>query len=695
MLPSNITDFLVWSSLLLYCGLVAYWLAARNFGFPRKTLARSILFAGTCYVISAFAYLFVLSPHFSIETLHVDQAEIDYSKPFAVTFDRPVNKRELKYRMSAGLKGTWKFEKVSRFDIFKRRLVFYQESSLYPDDYTMFSMEYASLLGIRNDVHSVDVVDGITRRQYPRFTFSDEINNHQNIDPETTIPVYIDNFDRHSYEVSLVSVNEGDEPLRFNPQRNGNEYRFTHENDFLNGTQYYYNLVVTPVSRDLKSGAVMKQGIPMTYSSLKFKTALQPSVKAFIPNGDNVLVNEPIRIFFDRIMNRDSVKNGVKIEPAVEFTVDWNSDSTIVALLPTKPLMSGTKYTISLSKEIKTKYGAKLVQGTTRPTSGNPVVLAKNTSRDAFDASYTYEFKTAEDRAISRVTPAAGSMDVDINSSFSVEYSQSVDHTLVEKSFSIEPSIAGHTAWIGNVFMFIPDKPLDYAQEYKLAVYNYDQEQSSQTATVHYSVFTKNKVVLLNVPITNQFAQYACNVTAASIALTYKGINLSPQAIYDMLPKSDIGKRNGNHWGNPALGYVGDIASPDGQGYGVHWQPIQKILEQYRPAETKTAWNVTEMLREVDNGNVSVIWWQNGDANPEELSWESEDENGNPITVEAVKGMHSEVVVGYVGTPENPYQIILSDPWAGRWENKYHYVNIARFSYLWSTSFDNTAIVVR
>jgi uncharacterized protein YvpB len=219
----------------------------------------------------------------------------------------------------------------------------------------------------------------------------------------------------------------------------------------------------------------------------------------------------------------------------------------------------------------------------------------------------------------------------------------------------------------------------------------------SPTPTPDYTPKRTGDEVLLNVPIINQEEEYACNVTAAEIVLKYRGVNVTAWDVYNGIPKQTVEKKNG-FWGNPNIGYVGNIYGEFGGdysiGYGVHWDPIQKYLSQYRAAEVKHHWNLTEMLQEVDKGNPSIVWWQNGVIVPDPMSWKSYDENGNVVDIYTVTAMHSAVVVGYKGTPEAPTEIIVSDPWADRWDMKYARYNLKDFNYLWSF-FSQLAIVVR
>jgi uncharacterized protein YvpB len=91
------------------------------------------------------------------------------------------------------------------------------------------------------------------------------------------------------------------------------------------------------------------------------------------------------------------------------------------------------------------------------------------------------------------------------------------------------------------------------------------------------------------------------------------------------------------------------------------------------------------LLNEVKNGNPVIIWAHNGYsyAGPE-YHWTTP--SGKDIR--AITGMHSYVVVGFVGSIDNPRQIIVNDSNRGRWTISKDY-----FMGLWSI-FNYTGIVV-
>ena len=147
------------------------------------------------------------------------------------------------------------------------------------------------------------------------------------------------------------------------------------------------------------------------------------------------------------------------------------------------------------------------------------------------------------------------------------------------------------------------------------------------------------------------------------MALAYRGVILSENAI-----QSAVGTGT-----DPNANWV--------PGYGVHIDPIANYISKYRNVSVKHNWNVTDMLKEVTNGNPVMIWEYNRYSQPYGSFTFS---NG----VTGYTGMHSEIVRGYIGDINNPTHILTNDPWRGRLT-----YDIATFNSVWSY-LNNTALVV-
>ena len=190
---------------------------------------------------------------------------------------------------------------------------------------------------------------------------------------------------------------------------------------------------------------------------------------------------------------------------------------------------------------------------------------------------------------------------------------------------------------------------------------------------------------LLNVPLFMQEKRFACNLEAARMVLSYRGIEKRTVELYEEIVKDPTPfDKERNIFGDPNLGYVGDIEGIE-KGYGVHWQPISDLIAKYRPNEVKTGWDLASLLQEITNGNPVLIWAHNDFAETgKDITWTTPEGK----TINAVTGMHTYVVVGYNNNIEAPTEIVLHDSYKGRWT-----ITTSKFLDLWSV-FNNTAIVV-
>ena len=121
------------------------------------------------------------------------------------------------------------------------------------------------------------------------------------------------------------------------------------------------------------------------------------------------------------------------------------------------------------------------------------------------------------------------------------------------------------------------------------------------------------------------------------MVLGYKGISSSESSI-----KSSVGIGQ-----NPDSDWVEE--------YGVHWGPISSYISSRGVSNSiKRGWNLTAALEEVKKGHPTLLYMYNGYTQPK-----------GAFTLDGgyteYKGMHPEILVGYVGTPSNPVQIKVQD----------------------------------
>ena len=378
-------------------------------------------------------------------------------------------------------------------------------------------------------------------------------------------------------------------------------------------------------------------------TQLTFKTAPAPGIKNFNRESEYLSNSEPLVINFEVALNEDTLKDRVKISPQVEGNISLSSDKKQLIFTPKSSFAKNTQYTVTILNGLENVLGGYI------------------------EKDITLSFKTPGYVGLLYASPRNWSTNVSLTTSYiSLTFNQPVDHTSVQERFSISPKINGSFSWSGNTMYYKFANTLPYSTKYTVsiakgvkAIYGIDS-----TSTISTSFTTKHQTFLLNVPYYGQQESFTCNIAAARMVLGYKGIYISEGTI-----KSGVGIGQ-----NPDADWVDK--------YGVHWGPISSYISSKGVSNSiKRGWNLTSALLEVKSGHPVLVYVYNGRTLPK-----------GAFTLDGgytgYKGMHSEVIVGYIGTPQSPTTVITNDPWLGK-----RYQSVSSFKYYWSY-LGNTGIVI-
>ncbi len=174
----------------------------------------------------------------------------------------------------------------------------------------------------------------------------------------------------------------------------------------------------------------------------------------------------------------------------------------------------------------------------------------------------------------------------------------------------------------------------------------------------------------------------SCEIASLKMALSAFHINVSESEIISKL-HFDPTKRSKGVWGDPFTGFVGDIDGVMGvSGYGVYWDPIAEVANEYTRAEVKRFNKPSDLAFEIGAGRPVISWGFNGHG--EKITWTTP--QGKQIN--ATNGEHARVVAGFAGPPDAPTHFIVYDPIYGKllWSAEEVFNNWA--------PFDNMGIVV-
>jgi len=115
---------------------------------------------------------------------------------------------------------------------------------------------------------------------------------------------------------------------------------------------------------------------------------------------------------------------------------------------------------------------------------------------------------------------------------------------------------------------------------------------------------------LIDVPIVCQLPELknGCEVTSLTMILRWAGINIDKMTLAEEVAKdpTPYSKVNGVvHWGNPNVGFVGDITG-NNIGFGVFHGPILNLTKRYHGAVDLTGQSFDQILTHVSAG--SPVW---------------------------------------------------------------------------------------
>ncbi|MFC1780554.1 Ig-like domain-containing protein [Patescibacteria group bacterium] len=583
----------------------------------------------------------------------------DYSRPIEIEFDVPINQEILKINMAPETLGTWEYEKSIPLLPFSRKAKFYPEETIYPGEKVMIY-----LTDLSNHFYSMDGGEHLIEFysiELPRIMSTNPSNKAKDVPIDQDIQIQLNQKDGSYIEWEF----EFDKDVEFEQKRDNSEsLSISFLNNLKQSETYKLDIYLTPLSSNLNTGEISKRGEKAKVHTIEFETVAAPLVSSMEPTGTNILPNASIRVVFDDEMNRQTVEEAFSISPETEGEISWEDDLTLV-FTPTT-LVKETHYIVNFTQGIKSKLGG------------------------FSEEAITFEFDTIGAVRVAGWSPGYGATGISVGTAVNVTFDQQVDHSSAESKFSISPSTSGTFSWSGNTMVFHPSSNISHQTTYTVSVASgvqtvlgYDSRQNFST-----SFTTESLVFTLNVPQYRQTHTFTCNVTAAAMVLSYKGASSSEMGVYNGIAKDNTAcTKSGTtitYWGNPNTGYVGDInGGGDCGGYGVYWSPVSAYMSS-RGVSNRiySGWNVSGLAKEVEKGNPAVIWGQNGWASPTWRSW-----NSPTGQVNALNGMHSEVVVGFIGSSDNPTHIITNDPWRGR-----RTVTVGQFNAVWGY-FNYTAVV--
>jgi len=553
-----------------------------------------------------------------------------------VTFDQIINPNDLIFNLSPETKGEWIPKYLWGTD-YAREFTFKPETSIYPGNPVILYVTGIKTPWSFGKAHEYAI-------EYPIL----EIPSIKSILPEDNAEMVAIN---ESIYIDLDSIN-GDfvnwrfefepviESYEINSSKTGVEVFFP--NGLKQDESYSVKVYRTPRSYLIEDNTDLDVGDTELVSEFKFKTVTTPLVDSYIPKGNSVLIDEPIKIVFDQEMIQKEVEENFSITPNVVGKFTWEDSKTLLYELET-PLIKDTQYKISIAEGIHS--------------------LALGEVKEPINI----EFTTIGHVKVSSVKPVNKATGLAITGNkVIITFNQDVDHASVQSHFSMSPKVTGKFSWSGNVMTYSINQTLEYSTTYTSTVTAGIKTINGLDSTIKYTnkFTTKSNIVSLKLPWYSQQENFTCNIAATRMVLAYRGIYRSESSI-----KSSIGTGL-----NPNANWVA--------GYGVHAGPINSYISGYRGTTYKKGMSITDLTAAIDAGNPVVTWVYNRYSTP----------YGSftlPGGYTGYKGMHSEVVRGYIGNASNPTHILINDPWRGQYSYR-----VSTFKSIWGY-LGYTGIIVK
>lgn len=168
---------------------------------------------------------------------------------------------------------------------------------------------------------------------------------------------------------------------------------------------------------------------------------------------------------------------------------------------------------------------------------------------------------------------------------------------------------------------------------------------------------------MLDAPIIKQNPELynGCELTSLTMLLQFSGISLNkmdlvPQMKKDPTPIQYDEYENITYWGNPNLGFVGDITGKQ-KGYSIYHGALLELMKTYIPTGIDlTGVSFDKLERHLSEGIPVIAWTTIGYTEPKQwVVWDS------PIgPIRATFSVHSVLLVGF-----DKQYVYVNDPLTG------------------------------
>lgn len=235
----------------------------------------------------------------------------------------------------------------------------------------------------------------------------------------------------------------------YKPNRKDKTLEYTLVNHACEAKWFTINLDATDSSGNEQAGS-------HSYTFLVPGGSCVPNVKKTEPENKSTGVSRKTdtKVTYCKPMDTSSMTGAISIDPPFDYDISWSENNTVMTLTPEEDLDYGTTYTITISTEAKSSLGHSLAE------------------------PYSFSFTTEEEGApptppgVIGTIPLDGEINVTLDTSIYIEFSQSMNETSVEAALSVSPALAFDINWSAGstVVELYPVPGLEYGITYNITI---------------------------------------------------------------------------------------------------------------------------------------------------------------------------------------------------------------------------------
>ncbi len=548
-----------------------------------------------------------------------------------IAFNRPVNRGSLIKKITPDTPGVWTYEDPIYATHLYKKLVFHPTISLRPS--TKYTVELSNISNFLKLSPAKNYSYSFTTKKTPTVTSVVPSSGSQNVEINSPIKVLL----------SDVNDSESIFDFQFSPEvvfdvtmdNDRRSYSITPKN-LQQGTTYSFVVKKTDTLTHILSNSIVERSNTQNAYEGTFTTKEQPGVSRFQPSGGEIQPESNIEITFTQPMDRTSVESTFITNPKLNGIFSWLNDSSVI-FNPTD-MQYETTYQVKIPKDTKSKGGGYLTSNVEK------------------------SFTTIGRVHVEKMYPENGWKAVGITNEIKVTFDQEVDKADAQSKFKITPTIEGAFSWYRNTLIFHPSTSYSYSTLYTVEIQKDVKSIRGLASTENFQTqfTTQDETIKLGVPSYLQKYSLSCEIAALKMALEFRGISLSEDEILAKIG-TDNTPKDGNIWGNPHLAFVGNVNGKQMvTGYGVYWEPIARVARNYRNATEFRGWNISQLTKMIKANNPVIVWVYSSNGTP--TGWDTL----TGTRIQAVRGEHAVVAVGFVGQIDNPTAIIVNDPLLGQ-----------------------------